>query len=59
MRMLFVCEENKNKDFIQQFILFRVSLRHAFKRVPQRMHVVLLMHEPDAVPCLQAEEDAC
>ncbi len=26
MRILFVCKENKNNDFIQQFLLFRVSL---------------------------------
>ncbi len=39
-RILFVCKENKTNDFIRQFLLFRVSLRHAFMRVPQRMQVV-------------------
>ncbi len=45
----FCVQRNKNKDFIQQFLLFRVSLRRAFKRVPQRMRVVLLMQEPDVL----------
>ncbi len=31
--MLFVCKENKNNDFVQQLLLFRVSLRRAFRRV--------------------------
>ncbi len=29
-----VCKENKNNNFIQQFIFFYVHLRHAFMRVP-------------------------
>ncbi len=37
--MLFVYKENKNNDFIQQFILFLVSLHHAFTRVPRHMRV--------------------
>ncbi len=43
-RLLFVHKENKNNNYIQQFILC-VNLRHAFTRVPQRMRVVLLMQE--------------
>ncbi len=27
-RILFVCKENKNNDFVQQFLLFHVSCRH-------------------------------
>ncbi len=42
----FLCEENKNNDFIQQFLLFHVSLRHTFIRVLWCMRVVLLMQEP-------------
>ncbi len=30
-----MCNQNKNDDFIQQFILFRVSLNHKFMRVPR------------------------
>ncbi len=30
MRILFVRKENKNNDFIQQFLLFCVSLRRTF-----------------------------
>ncbi len=41
-----MCKENKNNNFIQQFLLFHVSLHHAFTRVPQRMRVVLLTQEP-------------
>ncbi len=29
-RILLVCKENKNNDFIQQFLLLHVSLQHAF-----------------------------
>ncbi len=35
-------KENKNKDFIQQFLLFHISLRHTFTRVPQHIRVVRL-----------------
>ncbi len=37
--MLFVYKENKNNDFIQQFLLFLVSLHHAVTRVPRHMRV--------------------
>ncbi len=37
LRKYFVREENKNKDIIQQFILFRVSLWCTFMRVPWHM----------------------
>ncbi len=46
MRILSVCKENKNNDFIQKNIIIRVSLRRVFTRAPQRMRVVLLMQEP-------------
>ncbi len=39
----FVCKENKNNDFTPQFLLFHVSLRHVFMRVPRHMHVMLLL----------------
>ncbi len=39
MRILFVCKENKNNDFIQQFLLFHVSLWRAFMKVPRRTRV--------------------
>ncbi len=42
----FLCEENKNNDFVQQFLLFHVSLRHTFIRVLWCMRVVLLTQEP-------------
>ncbi len=45
-RILFVRKENKNKDFIQQFLLFRVSLWCTFTRVPWRTRVILLTQEP-------------
>ncbi len=35
-------KENKNNDFIQQFLLFRVSLHHTFARVPGHMRMMLL-----------------
>ncbi len=35
MRILFVHKENKNNDFIQQFLLFRDRLQCAFTRVPR------------------------
>ncbi len=41
-----MCKENKNSNFIQQFIFFRVSLRPTFRRVPWHMRVVLLTEEP-------------
>ncbi len=34
-----MCKENKYDDFIRQFLLFRISLLHAFTRVPQCMRV--------------------
>ncbi len=40
----FVCKENKNNDFIQQFLLFRVSLGRAFTTVPQHiMNIIFLV----------------
>ncbi len=36
-RILFVCKENKNNDFIQQFLLICVIIHHAFTTVPRRM----------------------
>ncbi len=45
-RILFVHRENKNNDFIQQFLLFHVSLWCRFTRVPWHKHVVLLTQEP-------------
>ncbi len=39
LREYFVCKENKNNNFIQQFLLFCVSLRCAFTRVPRHMRV--------------------
>ncbi len=44
-RIVFVCKENKNNNFIQQFILCRVSFRHVLTKVPQRMRVMLLTQE--------------
>ncbi len=43
MRILFVCKENKNNDFTPQFLLFHVSLRHVFMRVPRHMRVMFLL----------------
>ncbi len=40
--MLKSCYKN---NFIQQFFLFRVSVRHAFMRVPRRMCVMMLTQE--------------
>ncbi len=42
MRILFVCQESKNNYFIQQFLLFPVSLRHVFT---WRMCVMLWMQK--------------
>ncbi len=36
-------KDNKNIDFMQQFLLFRVSLEHTVMIVPERTRVVLLM----------------
>ncbi len=33
-------KENKNNNFIQQFLLFFVGLRHVFTRVPQCIRIV-------------------
>ncbi len=41
----FVCKENKNNHFIQDLYLLRVSLQHAFMRIPQQMCVVLLKQD--------------
>ncbi len=38
-------KENKNNDFIQQFLLFHDSLRCTFMRVPRHMRVALLTQE--------------
>ncbi len=46
MRILFVRKENKKIHFIQQFLLFPVSFRRAFTRVPRRIRVVLLTQDP-------------
>ncbi len=32
-----MCKENENNNFIQQFLLFHVSLFHVFMRVPQHI----------------------
>ncbi len=37
MRIYFVCEENKNNNFIQQFIFFCVRIQHTFKIVPRHL----------------------
>ncbi len=34
-------KENKNNDFIHQFLLFRLSLQHAFTKVPRPCFVML------------------
>ncbi len=59
----FCGKENENNYFIQQFLLFPVSLRCTFKIVPQRMRVMLLTQEPHSdvetwctETCLQREE---
>ncbi len=39
MRILFVRKVNKHNDFIQQFLLFHVSLYCVFTRVPWCMRV--------------------
>ncbi len=44
-RILFVCKEYKNNNFIQQFLLFRVNLHRRLMKVPWHMCVVLLMQE--------------
>ncbi len=49
--LFFVRKENKNDDFIQQFLLFCVSLQHAFTRILQCIRVVLLMRS-DVEPSL-------
>ncbi len=36
LREYFVHKENKNNDFIQQFLLFCASLRRVFMSVPRR-----------------------
>ncbi len=62
---IFNSKENKNNDFILQFLLLPVSLWYVFMRVP--WHVCGAAEagaqcsdvEPGcAAPCLQAEEDA-
>ncbi len=39
LEYLFVSKENKNNDFVQQFILFHVSCRHAFMLVAWSIRV--------------------
>ncbi len=58
-RILFVRKENKNKVFIQRFLLFPVSLRPKFTVVPWHICVVQLTQERRsdvepgcAAPCL-------
>ncbi len=43
----FLCaKKTKITTSIQQFLLFHVSLRHTFTRLPQSMDAMLLMQEP-------------
>ncbi len=44
--ILSVHKENKNNIFIKQFLLLPVSLRHAFRRVPRCMRVMLQVQVP-------------
>ncbi len=53
----FLCKQNKNNDFIQQFLLFRVSLWHTFTTVPQNTCVCipLIVNKPRCVRLMRQQ----
>ncbi len=53
----FLCKQNKNNDFIQQFLLFRVSLWHTFTTVPQNTCVCipLIVNKPRCIRLMRQQ----